>query len=578
MTPQKFIEVFDTVAEAPGGIERLREMVLQLAVRGRLVPQGEEDGPASKLLAEFEKGKERLLGEKVISKSRYPCGVPVNKEPFKVPSTWLWLRLGDVGAIVGGGTPKSAESSFWSDGQDVPWLTPADMRRQSSRYIARGERDITSEGLGRSSAQMLPAGSVLFSSRAPIGHVGIAANPLSTNQGFKSCVPYLPAMSDYLYVYLKHAGPSINDQATGTTFKEVAGREFALVPLPVPPLAEQQRIVAKFDELIGLIGQLEAARYSRESVRTAARDSALAALCHGATPEEVRTAWARITERMDDLFTAPDDLTPLREAVLQLAVRGRLVSQNSDDESAALLLEHIAEERARLVRAKKISKQKPVPDLDHSATAVELPSGWIWTCTAALGVVNPRNVAEDDAIVSFCPMLVIPTDYRQSIVPETRRWGEIKKGYTHFADGDVVVAKITPCFQNRKSCVMIGLEGGIGAGTTELHVIRIIANNVVPEYLLLFYKSPSFLQMGIATMTGTAGQQRVPREYFAYTPIPLPPLAEQHRIVAKVDELMRLIDRLEGCVSAREEYHESLAVAVDPHSEEAGSDIDLKVA
>ena len=270
-------------------------------------------------------------------------------------------------------------------------------------------------------------------------------------------------------------------------------------------------------------------------------------------------------EVFDTVAEAPGGIERLRELVLQLAVRGKLVPQDTADESATVLLELIAEERARLVRAKKISKQKSVPSLGHSATAVELPSGWTWTCTAALGVVNPRNVAEDDAMVSFCPMPVIPTDYRQPIAPETRRWGEIKKGYTHFAEGDVVVAKITPCFQNRKSCVMTGLEGGIGAGTTELHVIRIIANKVVPEYLLLFYKSPDFLQMGIATMTGTAGQQRVPREYFAYTPLPLPPLAEQHRIVAKVDELMGMIDRLEQHLVARREYHEAFAAAAVHH-------------
>lgn len=255
----------------------------------------------------------------------------------------------------------------------------------------------------------------------------------------------------------------------------------------------------------------------------------------------------------DTVAEAPGGTGRLRELVLQLAVRGKLVPQDAGDESAAVLLKHIADERARLVQAKQISKQKPVPDLDHSATAVELPSGWIWTCTAALGIVNPRNVAEDDAMVSFCPMPAIPTDYRQPIVPETRRWSDVKKGYTHFAEGDVVVAKITPCFQNRKSCVMTGLEGGVGAGTTELHVIRIIANIVVPEYLLLFYKSPDFIQMGVATMTGTAGQQRVPRQYFAYTPLPLPPLSEQHRIVAKVDELMGIVDRLDSARRSRED-------------------------
>ena len=278
MTPREFIEVFDTVAEAPGGIERLRELVLQLAVRGRLVPQDGGEEPASELTAEFETGKERLLTEGMITQSRYPRGIPVEQEPFEIPEKWQWLRLGDVSAIVGGGTPKSSEPSFWSDGQDIPWLTPADMRRQPSRYISRGKRDITSEGLSKSSAQMLPAGSVLFSSRAPIGHVGIAANLLSTNQGFKSCVLYIPSMSDYLYVFLKYAGPGIDEQATGTTFKEVAGKEFALIPVPVPPLAEQHRIVAKVDELMGLIDQLERHLVAQEGIQEA---FAAAAVYHG---------------------------------------------------------------------------------------------------------------------------------------------------------------------------------------------------------------------------------------------------------------------------------------------------------
>ena len=329
--------------------------------------------------------------------------------------------------------------------------------------------------------------------------------------------------------------------------------------VPIPPLAEQNRIVAKVDKLMGLIDRLEAALRSREAVRASGRDSALAALRNANTSEGVEIAWTRIVERMDNLFTVPADLEPLREAVLQLAVQGRLVPQDTEDEPATVLVDHITKERTKLFRAKKIGKQKPAPDLAHSATAVELPKGWTWTCTAILGVVNPRNLADDDSLVSFCPMPAIPTGYRQRIAPEIRRWSDIKKGYTHFAEGDVVVAKITPCFQNRKSCVMTGLEGGIGSGTTELHVIRIIANKVVPEYLLLFYKSPDFVQMGVATMTGTAGQQRVPREYFAYTPLPLPPLAEQRRIVAKVDELMGLIDRLEQHLVAKGKFQKVIA-------------------
>ena len=255
----------------------------------------------------------------------------------------------------------------------------------------------------------------------------------------------------------------------------------------------------------------------------------------------------------DTIAEAPNGIARLREFVLQLAVRGRLVPQNPADEPANRLIECVTVKRTQSAKKKTGNKKTTPPSPDMTVSDSEdLPSGWTWTCTAALGVLNPKNQIEDDTEVSFCPMPVIPTDYRESVVSETRRWGDIKKGYTHFAEGDVVVAKITPCFQNRKSCIMTGLEEGIGAGTTELHVVRPFADAVVPKYLLLFYKSPDFLKNGVARMTGTAGQQRVPREYFAHTPLPLPPLAEQHRIVAKVDELMGLLDRLEEARHRRE--------------------------
>ena len=531
MTLGEFIAAFDVIAEAPGGIERLRELVLQLAVRGKLVPQDRGEEPASVLLKHISDEKFRLFRE---GKLRMPKPLPpiaTEEAPFEIPDHWEWVRLGDItNSRLGKMLDKSKNKGpyrrylrnanvqwFRFDLSDVLELRLEDTELEE--YSVKENDLIVCEG----------------------GEPGRAAvcGPDVDGMVFQKALhrvrPWCGISTWYLAYLLRCDTWSqrINTLFTGATIKHLTGKALATHVVPLPPLSEQHRIVAKVDELMGLIDRLAVVRHSREAVRTAGRDSALAALCNAATSEEVGTAWTRIAERMDDLFTAPADLAPLREAVLQLAVRGRLVSQDSGDESAAVLLEHIAEERVRLVRAKKIGKQKPVSSLAHSANAVELPSGWTWTCTAALGVVNPRNVAEDDAMVSFCPMPVIPTDYRSPIVPETRRWSDIKKGYTHFAEEDVVVAKITPCFQNGKSCVMTGLEGGIGAGTTELHVIRIIANKVVPEYLLLFYKSPDFLQMGVATMTGTAGQQRVPREYFAYTPLPLPPLAEQHRIVAK---------------------------------------------
>ena len=190
-----------------------------------------------------------------------------------------------------------------------------------------------------------------------------------------------------------------------------------------------------------------------------------------------------------------------------------------------------------------------------------LPPGWAWTCNAVVGDTSPRVECDDDAVVAFAPMNLVPTDYRSPLVPEKRRWAEIKRGYTHFANGDVAIAKITPCFQNGKGCVFSDLPGGVGAGTTELHVLRPYPGVLLPLYALLWFKSPEFVAGGVATFTGTAGQQRVSNDYFRFRPLPLPPLAEQKRIVAKVDELMALCDRVEAQQKEREAQHAVVARA-----------------
>ena len=156
-------------------------------------------------------------------------------------------------------------------------------------------------------------------------------------------------------------------------------------------------------------------------------------------------------------------------------------------------------------------------------------------------------------------MPLIASGYGLPIEHEVRQWGEIKKGYTHFAEGDVGLAKITPCFENGKSAVFRNLTGGLGSGTTELHIVRPLFVN--PDYILIFLKCSHFIEAGIPKMTGTAGQKRVPTEYFASSSFPLPPLAEQHRIVAKVGELMALCDRLEVARAEREATRDKLSAA-----------------
>lgn len=267
----------------------------------------------------------------------------------------------------------------------------------------------------------------------------------------------------------------------------------------------------------------------------------------------------RLLEVYEQISEAPDAIARLRRFVLDLAVRGKLVEQNLSDEPAVELLNKIEQRKAETLEETGMRKPRKVPDLNRSEIWAKLPKNWAWTRIADLGFISPRNEAPDDAAASFVPMPMVAAEYGVGNKHEPRTWGKIKKGYTHFAEGDVGLAKITPCFENGKSTVFRDLTGGIGSGTTELHVLRPLM--VDPDYVLLFLKSPQFVETGIPRMTGTAGQKRVPSEYFTSSPFPLPPLAEQHRIVAKVDELMALCDRLEEARKTREETRDKLTAA-----------------
>lgn len=261
------------------------------------------------------------------------------------------------------------------------------------------------------------------------------------------------------------------------------------------------------------------------------------------------------------IANAPGGVAQLRQMIYQLAVTGSLTARGEDEEDAGSLLASIGEVRQRLIRDKKYKRMLELesePIRPHQG--ILLPESWRWSRLLDIGEINPRNDAPDYQLAAFVPMSGVPQLHKAPIVAETKRWGEIKKGYTHFANGDVVLAKITPCFENGKAAVVAGLPGdtGIGAGTTELQVFRPIHLGIFPGYVYLFLRSPLFTIEGVKSMTGTAGQKRVPTDYFATRAFPLPPTEEQSRIVAKVDELMTLCDKLEAQQQARRTLQNAL--------------------
>ncbi|MBK8221788.1 MAG: restriction endonuclease subunit S [Candidatus Obscuribacter sp.] len=261
-------------------------------------------------------------------------------------------------------------------------------------------------------------------------------------------------------------------------------------------------------------------------------------------------------EHLPVIASAPSGVKKLRELILQLAVMGKLVPQDPNDEPAHSLLKRILEKK----RSGTSSVSDPMIAKNNRGVraAFEPPGSWVWTNLDEVAIVNPRNVVQDDVVASFVPMNLIGTTFSGQHEQQQRVWKEIKQGFTHFADGDIGIAKITPCFENGKSCVFRNLTNGIGAGTTELHIVRTLDGTIDPRYVLAYFQSPAFLELGESKMTGTAGQKRLPKDFVRYNPFPLPPLAEQHRIVAKVDELMALCDKLEAQQNDSEAAHSLL--------------------
>ena len=253
----------------------------------------------------------------------------------------------------------------------------------------------------------------------------------------------------------------------------------------------------------------------------------------------------------------------LRQKILDLAIKGKLVPQDPNDEPASKLLERIREEKEQLIKEGKLKRDKNKSYIfvgddklhyekfaDGSVVCIEdeipfeIPESWAWVRLKDVSIINPKNKADDNTEAGFIPMPLISKNYLESVMFQKKTWNEIKKGFTHFQNNDVVVAKITPCFENSKAAIISNLPNNLGAGTTELHVIRPI--KILPEYVYAIAKTKQFLESGKQEMTGCAGQQRVPTSFIEDYLIPIPPINEQQRITQTIKELLNLVETLEN--------------------------------
>lgn len=226
---------------------------------------------------------------------------------YKLPIGWIWTTLNELGLIVSGGTPPTTNQRFWSG--EIPWITPSDLSHYKGKFIGTGKRNISGLGLEHSSARILPKNSILFSSRAPIGYVVISKNPLATNQGFKNLILAEDTYVEYLYYYLSSAKQLAESMASGTTFLELSANSFGKIPVPLPPLNEQHRIVAKIEELFSELDktkeQLESSEKQLKLYRQSIIDLGVEGKLANGNSErrKVSASWSKVS--LKDIIEEP---------------------------------------------------------------------------------------------------------------------------------------------------------------------------------------------------------------------------------------------------------------------------------
>jgi len=567
MTPDRLLAVFDRISDAPDAIPRLRQFILDLAVRGKLVAQDPSEESASKLLTRFRNEMSQSLRTKL---KYHQTDDNYDRRQFELPQSWVWCRLAEVGSIVGGGTPPSNDlDNFTEGGQGIAWLTPADLGRERSLYIEHGARDLTSQGLHSSSATIMPKGSVLFTSRAPIGYIAIAVNEVSTNQGFKSIVPFIPEMSLFISTYLRAFANWIDSIASGTTFKEVSGKIVANLPFPLPPLPEQHRIVARVDELMALCDQLEATQAKREARRDRLVAASLQRLNQPAADAPTFREDARFyLNHLPRLTVRPEHVQQLRQTILNLAVRGRLVAQDPNDEPVEKLLSRVDIYRRSLLKqgypntneaSSQLRKQaeQSLPDNLES-----LPAGWQWTTLMQCSyvIIDCHNKTAPYSTTGI--PLVRTTNVRNGLL----NFNDIKYvdelTYTKWSarcqpePGDILITREAP--MGEVCIIPEGLKICLGQ---RMMLSRLIPGTVEPRFLLYSLRDP-YLMDRVQDKPVGATVQHLRVGGVESLLVPLPPIKEQHRIVAKVDELMTLCDRLEAQLTTTHDTNNHLLEAV----------------
>ncbi|EOA2972553.1 restriction endonuclease subunit S [Yersinia enterocolitica] len=542
------------------GIKKLRELILELAVRGKLVPQDPTDEPASELLKRIAAEKAELVKQGKIKKQKPLPEISEDEKPFELPMGWEWVRLAEAFDVRDGthDTPKYQMSGY-------PLVT--------SKNLSSGRLDLSDiKYIGEEDHKKINERSFVERNDVLFAMIGSIGNPVIVDVDEEFSIKNVAlfkyykkelAQPEFLKNVLESLSLKLKNSSSGGVQPFVSLGALRNIVIALPPLQEQRRIIAKLSEFISLCDQLEQQSLTSLQAHSQLVETLLSTLPNSQNAEELAENWARISQHFDTLFTTEASIDALKQTILQLAVMGKLVPQDPTDEPASELLKRIDQEKAQLVKEGKIKKQKPLPPISDDEKPFELPVGWEWCRIMAIAQVgtgstpsrdNPDYWSESEfnwvTSGETSSPFIIDTAEKVSMraVKETN--------VSIYPPGTLIIAM----YGQGKTRGQI-TELRIAAGTNQAcAAIQLFESNEFHRRYIKFFFEKSYDDLRSHAAGGA--QPNLNLAKVSNTLIPIPPLAEQIEIAAKIDGLFVFCDSLKARLQSAQQTQLRLADAL----------------
>lgn len=550
------------LAGAPNGIKKLRELILELAVRGKLVSQDPNDEPASELLKRISEEKTRLVADGKIKTLKLIEELPNADDLSNLPISWRWVRFGEIAQHNSGKTLDKGRNT----GISRDYITTSNL------YWGRFELDNVKQMLIREDELdkcTATKNDLLICEGGEAGRAAVweQDKEICFQNHIHRARLYGDVSPHYAQIFFEKINSSgeINQYRKGIGISNMSSKALASITFPLPPLAEQLRIVAKVDELMALCERLETQQNDAESAHIQLVRALLDSLTQACDATDFATNWQRLAEHFHTLFTTEPSVEALKQTLMQLAVMGKLVPQDPNDEPACELLKRIAEEKARLLYEGKIKKQKPLPNIAEEKKPFALSRGWEWCWINDLvSIKHGYAFSSSYFSESICSFIVTtPGNFLET--GGFRERGSRTKYYRGpvsqefiLDPSDLIVAMTEQAAGLLGSAAFVPKDGKTYLHNQRLGKLVFNRELLSPEYLFHYFNAP-FLRACIADSSTGMKVKHTSPEKMGRILFPLPPLTEQHRIVAKLAQLMALCDQLKPRLTQARQLNEQLA-------------------